>query len=200
MIIRQTPKFVIGIDEVGRGPIAGPVAVCALLWKDREMDPPRDVKDSKKLSPQKRDQWFDRIEQWQKEERLQYAVAYIEAGTIDTIGISHAIKCALMESLARLQVEPENVQILLDGGLFAPEEYRHQETIIKGDEHEPVIALASIAAKVLRDRLMDEVALEHPEYQFDEHKGYGTKAHYMAVKKYGLTPYHRKSFLTKVLS
>lgn len=200
MIIRQTPKFLIGIDEVGRGPIAGPVAVCALLWKDRECEPPHDVKDSKKLSPQKRDQWFALIEQWRKEERLEYAVAYIEANTIDTIGISHAIKCALMESLARLQVEPENVQILLDGGLFAPEEYRHQETIIKGDEREPVIALASIAAKVLRDRLMDEVALEHPQYQFDEHKGYGTKAHYMAVKKHGLTPYHRKSFLTKVLS
>ncbi len=199
MIIRQTPKFLIGIDEVGRGPIAGPVAVCALIWKDREIDPPPNIKDSKKLSPQKREEWFAQIEEWREKSVLDYAVAYIPADDIDTIGISNAIKCALVESLARLQVEPEHVHVLLDGSLYAPEEYMHQETIIKGDEKEPVIALASIAAKVLRDQFMEELAEKHPEYGFENHKGYGTNDHYKAIKKHGITPYHRKSFLTGLL-
>lgn len=197
MIIRQTPKFLIGIDEVGRGPIAGPVAVCALLWKDRENDPPLKLKDSKKLSPQRRDEWFEKIEEWRDNDQLEYAVSYVSADTIDAIGISNAIKCALVESLARLQVDPEHVHIMLDGGLYAPEEYRHQETIIRGDEQISVIALASIAAKVSRDRLMDDLADQYPEYKFEDHKGYGTKDHYQAVKKHGMTPYHRRSFLTR---
>lgn len=200
MIIRQTPKFFIGIDEVGRGPIAGPVAVCALIWKDRELDPPAHIKDSKKLSPQKREGWFSQIEEWRNADVLDYAVSYITAEQIDTIGISNAIQCALVESLARLQVSPDNVHILLDGGLHAPDEYSFQETIIKGDEKEPVIALASIAAKVLRDQMMDELADTHPEYGFENHKGYGTIEHYKAIKKHGITEYHRKSFLTSVLA
>jgi ribonuclease HII len=198
VIIRQTPKLLIGIDEVGRGPLAGPVAVCALIWKNRQLDPPDHMKDSKKLSPQKRNEWFVRIEEWREQGTLDYAVSYIEAEAIDTIGISNAIKCALMESLARLRVEPETVHILLDGGLAAPDEYMHQETIIKGDEKEPIIALASIAAKVLRDQLMDEMSDVHPGYGFENHKGYGTVEHYKAIKKYGITPLHRKSFLTKM--
>lgn len=199
MLIRQTPKFLIGIDEVGRGPLAGPVAVCALVWKDRELDPPEHIKDSKKLSPQKRDIWFTQIEQWREQGVLEYAVSYVSANDIDTVGISNAIQCALVESLARLRVSPEQVHVLLDGGLHAPEEYLHQETIIKGDEREPVIALASITAKVLRDQMMEELSDVHPEYGFENHKGYGTTEHYKAIKKHGLTPYHRKTFLTRVV-
>ncbi len=200
VLIRQTPKFLIGIDEVGRGPIAGPVAVCALIWKDRETDPPAHIKDSKKLSPQKREQWFEQIEEWREKGILEYAVAYVSAEDIDVVGISNAIQCALVEALARLQADPQHVHILLDGGLHAPEEYPHQETIIKGDEKEPVIALASIAAKVLRDQMMEELSDVHPEYGFENHKGYGTAEHYKAIKKHGITPYHRKSFLTSVLA
>lgn len=200
MLIRQTPKFLIGIDEVGRGPIAGPVAVCALIWKDRETDPPPNIKDSKKLSQQKREEWFRQIEEWREKEMLSYAVAYVSAEEIDTIGISNAIQCALVEALARLQVEAEHVHVLLDGGLKAPEEYMHQETIIKGDEKESVIALASIAAKVLRDQMMEELSEVHPEYGFENHKGYGTDEHYKAIKKYGLTSYHRRSFLSSFLN
>ncbi len=131
---------------------------------------------------------------------LDYAVSYITAEAIDAIGISNAIKCALVESLARLQVSPEEVHVLLDGGLYAPEEYIFQETIIKGDEREPVIALASIAAKVSRDQLMEELADTHPEYGFENHKGYGTTEHYKAIRKHGITPHHRKTFLTSILA
>ncbi len=186
MLLRQTPKHIIGIDEVGRGPLAGPVAVCALIWKDRELDPPDHVKDSKKLSVQKREEWFVEIEKWREQGTLDYAVSYVSAEDIDIVGISNAIQCAL-------------VHVMLDGGLHAPEEYFHQETIIKGDEKEPVIALASIAAKVLRDQMMEELSDVHPEYGFENHKGYGTIEHYKAIKKHGLTPYHRRSFLSKVI-
>ncbi len=199
MLLRQTPKHIIGIDEVGRGPLAGPVAVCALIWKDRELDPPDHVKDSKKLSVQKREEWFVEIEKWREQGTLDYAVSYVSAEDIDIVGISNAIQCALVESLARLQVGPDHVHVMLDGGLHAPEEYFHQETIIKGDEKEPVIALASIAAKVLRDQMMEELSDVHPEYGFENHKGYGTIEHYKAIKKHGLTPYHRRSFLSKVI-
>ena len=189
----------IGIDEVGRGPIAGPVAVCALLWKDREFDPPHDIKDSKQLSAQKREAWFEQIETWRKQDKLAYEVSYVDAKTIDLVGISHAIKLALLESLSRLEVDPEQVHILLDGSLYAPEEYRHQETIVRGDEQEPLIALASIAAKVSRDRMMEDLAETFPAYGFENHKGYGTDEHYRAIRKHGITKYHRKSFLQKVL-
>lgn len=198
MIVRQTSKFVVGIDEVGRGPIAGPVAVCAFLWKDREIHPPVGIKDSKKLSPQKREAWFRQIKIWKKEDRVNYAVSYVSAASIDRIGITQAIHRALTQSLKKLAVEPDNVEVLLDGGLKAPMTYHFQKTIIRGDEGEPVIALASIAAKVLRDRLMDRYALDYPEYSFEENKGYGTHPHYKAIKKHGMSPLHRRSFLKEL--
>ncbi len=195
VIVRQTPKFVIGIDEVGRGPIAGPVAVCAFLWKDRETLPPYGIKDSKKLSPQKREEWFRQVQIWKRESRVTYAVSFVSAQTIDRIGITKSITRALVESLRKLQIEPENVLVLLDGGLRAPHEFHMQKTIIRGDEKEPVIALASIVAKVLRDKMMERFAMKYPLYGFEEHKGYGTHTHYRAIKKHGMSPLHRVSFL-----
>lgn len=195
MIVRQTPKFVIGIDEVGRGPIAGPVAVCAFLWKDRETLPPYGIKDSKKLSPQKREEWFRQVQIWKRESRVTYAVSFVSAQTIDRIGITKSITRALVESLRKLEIEPENVEVLLDGGLRAPHEFHIQKTIIRGDEKEPVIALASIVAKVLRDKMMERFAMKYPLYGFEEHKGYGTHTHYRAIKKHGMSPLHRVSFL-----
>lgn len=195
MIVRQTPKFVIGIDEVGRGPIAGPVAVCAFLWKDRETLPPYGIKDSKKLSPQKREEWFRQVQIWKRESRVTYAVSFVSAQTIDRIGITKSITRALVESLKKLEIEPENVEVLLDGGLRAPHNFPLQKTIIRGDEKEPVIALASIVAKVLRDKMMERFAMKYPLYGFEEHKGYGTHTHYRAIKKHGMSPLHRVSFL-----
>ncbi len=195
MIVRQTPKFVIGIDEVGRGPIAGPVAVCAFLWKDRETLPPYGIKDSKKLSPQKREEWFRQVQIWKRESRVTYAVSFVSAQTIDRIGITKSITRALVESLRKLEIEPENVEVLLDGGLRAPHNFPLQKTIIRGDEKEPVIALASIVAKVLRDKMMERFAMKYPLYGFEEHKGYGTHTHYRAIKKHGMSPLHRVSFL-----
>lgn len=195
MIVRQTPKFVIGIDEVGRGPIAGPVAVCAFLWKDRETLPPYGIKDSKKLSPQKREEWFRQVQIWKRESRVTYAVSFVSAKTIDRIGITKSITRALVESLGKLEIEPENVLVLLDGGLRAPNNFPLQKTIIRGDEKEPVIALASIVAKVLRDKMMERFAMKYPLYGFEEHKGYGTHTHYRAIKKHGMSPLHRVSFL-----
>lgn len=188
----------VGIDEVGRGPIAGPVAVCAFLWKDRETLPPYGIKDSKQLSPQKREEWFSKVKLWQTEDKVAYAVSYISADMIDRIGISKAIKKALFRSIGKLGLEPDNVEVLLDGGLRAPKQFRSQKTIIRGDEQEPIIALASIVAKVLRDRLMERLALRYPEYGFDEHKGYGTRTHYLALKKFGPSPLHRLSFIQAI--
>lgn len=195
VIIRQTPKFLVGIDEVGRGPIAGPTAVCALLWKDRESDPPLNVKDSKQLSSQKREEWFKKIKEWEREGKLAYAVAYVCAATIDKIGINVAIHRAIKSALRRLELDPASVHIMLDGGLHAPHEFFHQETIIRGDENESVIALASITAKVLRDRLMEKMGEQYPGYGFDIHKGYGTHEHYRALRKLGPSPLHRMSFI-----
>ncbi len=195
MLIKQTPKFLIGVDEVGRGPIAGPVAVCALLWKDREFDPPPHIKDSKQLSPQKREEWFEQVRIWEKEGRVSFAVSFICAETIDKVGISPSTHRAVSNAIRRLEVDPAQVHILLDGSLYAPEEYYHQETIIRGDEREPVIALASIVAKVHRDRLMEKMSDQYPGYGFEVHKGYGTSEHYRALKKLGPSPLHRLSFI-----
>jgi ribonuclease HII len=200
VILRQTPKFLVGVDEVGRGPIAGPVAVCAFLWKDRDVPLPEKIKDSKKLSPQKREEWFSVIEEWESSGVVSFEVSFVDSNTIDEVGISPSISQALNKALYRLKVDPKNVMILLDGGLYAPDQYSYQETIIKGDENESIIALASIVAKVTRDRYMEKISELYPVYGFDVHKGYGTKDHYMAIKKHGPSPLHRRSFLKKVLT
>ncbi len=192
-------KALIGIDEVGRGPIAGPVAVGAFLILDKafllEVQQFRiPLRDSKQLSKVQREVWFSQIEAWQGEGKCDFCVAQVTASEIDAHGISHAIKKALAETLETLECDNE-CMILLDGSLHAPNEFINQITIIKGDEKEPVISLASIVAKVTRDRHMEKVAKRYPQYGFERHVGYGTEEHYTAIKKHGLTPLHRKSFL-----
>lgn len=193
---------VIGIDEVGRGPIAGPVAVCAfhvmekiLIDEISKFTVP--LRDSKKLSPIQREKWYEQIILWQEKQWCEFAVTYIDAQEIDKFGISRAIKKALNESIFSLNYN-EDTQVLLDGGLRAPLDFKNQKTIIKGDEKEFSIALASIVAKVSRDRLMMRMAKRYPKYHFEDNMGYGTEAHYTALKKYGLTPVHRKSFLRNI--
>lgn len=189
-------KFPIGIDEVGRGPIAGPVTVCAFIFYKKASFPktlPK-LKDSKKLSPAQRELWFAQIKTWQKEGIADFKVSSVSAKMIDKIGIVPAIQKALNFSLHTLSPKTQNM-ILLDGGLKAPAEYKKQKTIIKGDEKEQVISLASIVAKVIRDRYMQKMTKKYPEYGFETNVGYGTKKHYDAIAIQGVTPLHRRSFL-----
>lgn len=187
-------KTVVGIDEAGRGPLAGPVSVACVVIRSgavRKAFPK--TRDSKKLSPKRRDEWFEEIMRLKKEGALSYAVKLVNTHTIDSKGISFAIRQGITAVLNTVDV-PKHTQILLDGGLKAPEKYRHQKTIIKGDEKELSIALASIVAKVTRDRYMMRIAKKYPAYGFEIHKGYGTKKHIQAIHKWGTTPLHRRTF------
>ncbi len=184
---------IIGIDEAGRGPLAGPIAVGAVLIKNGKQERLlKGIKDSKKLSPQKREEWFALIK-----ENFEWSVAMVGAETIDRIGIVNAAKLGVSRVLRELCRQRKPDMVLLDGSLFAPRTYK-QETIIKGDEKIPVISAASIAAKVLRDRKMCRLQKLSPEYCFSAHKGYGTKKHYELLKQNGFSRYHRRSFLKKL--
>lgn len=198
-LLSKRVLFSIGIDEVGRGPIAGPVAVGAFVFlKPGARKLFRGVKESKQLSEAKREAWFARIQSAQRSGQVNFSVTFQSEKIIDTKGLSYAIKTALLTSLYALKIKPERARVLLDGGLKAPANYANQKTIIKGDEKEMVIALASICAKVLRDRKMNLLAKKYPKYGFEKHKGYGTRAHYQAIKKYGMLKTHRRSFLTTI--
>lgn len=202
-------KYLIGIDEVGRGPVAGPVAVCASLIlfnserklskKIRDSFESRDLPklhDSKRLSKKGREDWQKVLIE---NEELKFEIGYMSAKEIDKRGIAVCIRLLVKKNLINLQkkigFKLEEVLVLLDGGLKAPQEYLHQETIIKGDDKEPIISFASIHAKVSRDNLMTRLAKKFPEYNFETHKGYGTKKHIEAIKKHGATIHHRKTFL-----
>lgn len=196
-------KYLIGIDEVGRGPLAGPVAVGAVCiyvehkTKVAKLFPV--IKDSKKLRAKTREEWVLRIEEAEEAGFLTTTVAFVAPGAIDKNGIAPSIRLALAKALEIIPHEVEYTQVLLDGGLRAPVHYKNQETIIKGDEKELAIALASIVAKVARDKRMVALAKKHPTYGFEQHKGYGTRAHYEALEKHGLTVHHRKSFLKRLI-
>ncbi len=197
-------KFVIGIDEVGRGPLAGPVAVCAfraeISWL-KEMA--KDKKflsggfDSKKLTEKTREHWYQKVLDLAKQYDLDWHISYGENESIDNHGLSLAIKNCIKSCLLGVGAKTDTCHILLDGSLKADGQFK-QETIIGGDAKELAIALASIMAKVERDRLMVKMHDKYPKYSFHEHKGYGTKKHLDAIRKHGPSPIHRKSFLKKV--
>lgn len=195
-------KYLIGIDEVGRGPLAGPVAVGAVCIraqyarKVKKLFPI--IKDSKKLTPKKREEWRERIRDAEKMGYLSCAVSYVAPAVIDKKGLTIAVQTAIDRSLSEIEHDAKETSVILDGGLHAPKQYLIQKTIIKGDEKELAIALASIVAKVARDARMVRLSKKFPEYGFEKHKGYGTRAHYAALKKHGLTPHHRRSFLRKL--
>lgn len=195
--MKAKAKFIIGIDEVGRGPLAGPVAVGALVATPRMIRRFRAIKESKQLSPHAREEWYLRMKAAVGPE-LRFAVSFVAAQVIDAKGITWAIRHALARSLKKLDVHPEEVMVLLDGGLRAPATYIHQKTIIRGDAHETIIAMASVVAKVERDRLMVKLHDRTPLYGFARHKGYGTAAHIRAIKTYGLSSEHRRTFLRKL--
>jgi len=193
-------KYVVGVDEVGRGPVAGPVSVGAFCIRlDKKRVVPEDLKNSKALSEKRREEWFKKFEEGRKEELVDFVVASVESETIDDRGIMFSLNHALKKAIRKLSVPPEQTFVYLDGGLHAPEEFINQETVIKGDEKHNVIAAASVVAKVVRDRRMKKAGEEYPIYGFELHKGYGTGAHMTAIKEYGPCPIHRRSFLKNIL-
>lgn len=197
-------SYIIGIDEVGRGPIAGPLVVCACAIRTGvdvvNLFPKGKLRDSKKLSEKIRLSIVQNIQPLVDTQEIIFGIGEVDAARIDDIGLSSSIKEALLQALHRIHASgiPQESFIFLDGSLHVDEKYQ-QETIIKGDEKIPEIALASIIAKVYRDTLMKKVSDAYPEYGFATHVGYGTKAHYDAIKNNGLTPLHRRSFLKNIL-
>ena len=181
-------KWVIGIDEVGRGPLAGPVTVCALLMRASEHRKLRGNFDSKKFSPKKRVKIAKLLEN--------YKIASVSNKIIDKKGIVFALNLAIKRVLR--DPIPKLAQILLDGGLRAPKHFKNQKTIIKGDASEPIIGLASVLAKVHRDRKMVNLSIRYPSWGFEKQKGYGTRGHYALIRKHGLAPIHRRSFLRRL--
>lgn len=191
-------KWIVGVDEAGRGPLAGPVSVGVVkipIDFDWELIP--GVNDSKKISVKKREIVFETAKEAKENDFLDYSVKLVSATSIDSKGIVPAIKRAIKFAFKELELSPKHCLIKLDGSLHAPEEFE-QETIIKGDDKEQVIGLASILAKVTRDNYMKKIAVDFSEYGFEKHKGYGTKAHCEAIKKYGASIEHRKSYLSNI--
>ncbi len=201
------PKYIIGIDEAGRGPLAGPVAVGVTMVPvafDWHLIP--GVGDSKKVSPKNREAIFRRATELSRSGQLYYVVVMTSASRIDKVGIVPAIKQALdkaLEKVVKIQpgLSPRDFYIKLDGGLKAPKEFQNQETIIKGDAKELMIGLASIMAKVTRDKYMEKLAKErqYQAYDFATHKGYGTKKHREAIVRNGLSKEHRASFCQRCI-
>lgn len=193
-------KWVVGIDEVGRGPIAGPVTVCAcaIQYSEYKKIKTSTLKDSKKMLPKKREFWHKKAQELVSLGILKYAVVSKGNTLIDRKGVAYAIRNALGEALEAISLNPKETKVLLDGSLSAPKEYKDQKTIIKGDQKEKIISLASVIAKVSRDKKMLLYHRKYPLYMWDKNKGYGTKAHYAALKKHKQSPLHRKSFLSKL--
>ncbi len=190
--------YTIGVDEVGRGPIAGPLCVGACLVRAHGRRAfLRGVRDSKQLSGGERQRWAERLRRAEALGECRLATSFIGERRIERLGLSAALTLAVCKALRKLGVTPESCRVLLDGCLRAPKAFPFQETVIGGDEREPLIAAASIVAKVRRDRHMTRLAQAFPQYGFEQHKGYGTKKHYEALRKHGLSPVHRKSFLAK---
>jgi ribonuclease HII len=185
--------WTIGIDEAGRGPLAGPVAVGVCAVPDGfDLNLLAGIRDSKKLSEKQREVWYGTLSTLPE---ARFAVSMVSAGHIDRHGIQHAIRSALSHALEKLELDPQACTILLDGGLRAPEQYTNQTTIIRGDTSEPTIATAAILAKVTRDRYMVEQAKEYPVYGLELHKGYGTALHMSAIAQHGLCALHRRTFV-----
>lgn len=183
-------SIVCGIDEAGRGPLAGPVVAAAavlpmdatILW----------LNDSKKLSEKRREELFQEIQ----EKAVTFGVGVVSPAVIDEINILQATYEAMRQAVSALSSEPD---ILLNDAVIIPGiDEKKQVKIIKGDAKSVSIAAASILAKVTRDRMMGEYDKLYPEYGFAQHKGYGTKAHMDAIREFGVCPIHRRSFLTKM--
>ena len=185
---RDRYKYVCGVDEAGRGPLAGDVYAAAVIFPEGVVID--GINDSKKLTEKKREQLFDEI----REKASAWCIATASVAEIEKINILEAAKLAMTRAVAGLEVKPDI--ILIDGNM-PPKFEADSEAIVKGDGTSQAIAAASVLAKVARDRYMKQLAEKYPEWQFDRHKGYGTKLHYEMLDKYGESPVHRPSFLKK---
>ena len=183
-------RYICGVDEAGRGPLAGPVfAAAVILPEDYEIE---GLNDSKKLSEKKRDLLFDEI----TEHAVAYSIVYVDHKTIDEINILKATMLAMKTAVKNLSKKPEAV--LIDGNRIPENMEVPTEYVIKGDATSASIAAASILAKVSRDRFMLEMDKKYPEYCFAKHKGYGTKLHYEKLREFGPSEIHRLTFLKKM--
>lgn len=194
-------KWIIGIDEVGRGPLAGPVTLCGVAIRASEYKKAqwRGLTDSKQMKKGAREDWYKRAREMEKKGMISITLASQSAAQIDRKGISTCIRSCITKILKDLALDPKTTQVLLDGGLRAPVEYIHQQTIIRGDQKKKIISLASVVAKVSRDAHMTKLAKKYPQFGWEINKGYGTIAHRQMLKKRGFTSFHRKSFLSQIL-
>ena len=181
-------KLICGVDEAGRGPLAGPVCAAAVILPPHVELP--GLNDSKKMTDKRRRELFPLI----KEKALAYGIAFASHEEIDKINILQATYLAMERAVAQLTLKPD---LLLIDGNRAKDFGIPAQTVVKGDSLSASIAAASVLAKVTRDDWMLEAAKEHSEYDFEIHKGYGTKAHYEALRRYGPSPIHRMTFLKK---
>jgi len=205
VIIAKNIKCLIGVDEAGRGALAGPVAVGAVKWERKDWPMIKKIlkdypagKDSKKLTAAERDFWFEKIAELKNKSLIDWEVAFSSNKLIDQRGISWAIKRGIKKCLNNFLSSPAESLVLLDGSLRAPAEWINQQTIIKGDEKELIISLASIVAKVSRDSAMVKLTKKYPNHDLDKHKGYGTKKHYEKIEQFGVLVIHRLTYIAKI--
>jgi ribonuclease HII len=191
-LVWDTPGLIAGVDEAGRGPLAGPVVAAAVILD--ELKPIQGLADSKKLSEKRREKLFDEI----RAKALCFSIAEASVEEIDTLNILQATMLAMKRAVEGLRLKPHKV--LVDGNRL-PQLDILAEAIVQGDAKVPAISAASILAKVQRDRLCATMHQAHPQYGFDQHKGYGTQAHLDALTLHGASPWHRRSFapVAKVL-
>lgn len=175
---------VIGVDEVGRGCWAGPLVAGAVCLRE----PIDGLMDSKKLSPRKRKMLSELI----TNEAHSYALGWVSPEEVDELGLTEAVRLAMQRAIEQLDVS--EVQIIIDGNINYLSHLQNTESIIKADDSIPAVSAASILAKVARDEYMHQISSKYPEYAFERHVGYGTKAHIDALKRFGITPIHRRSY------
>lgn len=184
-------RVICGIDEAGRGPLAGPVCAAAVILRpDTEIE---GLNDSKKLTEKKRELLFPII----KEKAAAYSIGFASEQEIDEINILNATFLAMKRAAEQLSVQPD--LFLVDGNQKPRIGAVPEVTVVKGDAKSMSIAAASVLAKVSRDHYMLEMAEKYPQYDFEKHKGYGTKLHYEKIAEYGISPIHRRTFLKKIL-
>lgn len=184
-------RIVVGLDEVGRGPLAGPLTVGAVILPQDPLI--HGLNDSKKIAEEKRDHIANEI----KRIALAWSVIHIEPDAIDAVGMASSLRMAFMRAIAQIETQIQPGMILLDGNPMHLDD--REKNVIKGDSKCASIAAASVIAKVERDSLMREYAKEFPEYHFDSCKGYASSEHIEAIKRHGLTPLHRKTFCTSFM-
>lgn len=184
-------KVIAGVDEAGRGPIAGPVVAAAAMFDNRTYH--KQINDSKKLNEKTREELYE----WIINNCISYGIGIVDHEEIDSINILQASLKAMKHAAEQLSRKPD--LILIDGNKSFISEL-HTEPVVKGDAKSFSVAAASIIAKVTRDRIMKKLSTDHPEYLWMQNKGYPTKAHIEAVRKHGVSPLHRKTFLSKILN